>query len=277
MVAVGVLLLALLQPASVPATPPSADARLQLGFNRMYALRFAEADAIFADWQAAHPDDPRGPVAEAAGLIFAEFNRLGVLEAEFYAEDARFTARRKISPDPATRAKFKQCLARAESLAQRRLDHNPRDRDALFAMTLANGLEGDYLALVEKDNLGALRHTHEAALWAEKLLAGDPTYYDAYLATGISQYIVGSLFAPLRWLLRLRGYSGNRKDGIRNLKLAAEHGRLLAPFARLLLAIADLRAGDQAGARRLLVGLRDDFPTNPLFAKEIARLDRSGG
>jgi hypothetical protein len=146
----------------------------------------------------------------------------------------------------------------------------------LFALTLAHGLRADYVALIDKENMKALRHTREGAASAARLLAIDPGYYDAYLATGVSNYILGSLFPPVRWLLRLGGYSGNRERGLRDLSLTAEKGQLLAPFARLLLAVANLRAGERRKARDLLVGLRDEFPTNPLFAREIDRLDRRG-
>jgi hypothetical protein len=40
-----------------------------------------------------------------------------------------------------------------------------------------------------------------------------------------------------------------------------------------LLAIAYVRDKDKLRARDLLVSLRDEFPRNPLFAQEIARLD----
>ena len=273
MIAHALLLLSLLQ--SIPPSGPTAeDAQLELGFRHMYALRFDEAQAVFANWQTTHPDDPRGPVSEAAGLLFSELNRLGILETQFFENDESFDARSKMNPDPQVRDRFESSLSRARSLAEHRLAKGPRDRHALFTMTLVNGLEADYLALIEKDNLAALKSTRAGSEWAKKLLAVDPTYYDAYLATGVSNYIVGSVFAPLRWLLRLGGYSGNRKEGIKLLTVTAERGRLLAPFARLLLAVAYLRADDRAAARRLLVGLRDDFPSNPLFAKEIARLDQ---
>jgi len=269
-----ILLLSLLQTAQVPGPRQIEDARLEVGFERMYALRFNEAQDLFTGWQAGHPDDPRGPVAQAAGLLFSELNRLGVLETEFFEDDESFEARRKMRPDPRVRARFEESLSRGEALAKRRLATDPRDPHALFAMTLVSGLRADYLALIEKKNMAALKHTRAGSEWAKKLLAVDPTYYDAYLATGVSNYIIGSVFAPIRWFLKLGGYSGNRQEGIEHLTLTAERGRLLAPFARLLLAVAHLRAGERQAARRLLVQLRDDFPSNPLFAKEIARLDR---
>jgi hypothetical protein len=79
--------------------------------------------------------------------------------------------------------------------------------------------------------------------------------------------------APVRWLVRLGGASGDKQAGIRELEITAQHGRYLAPFARILLAIACVREKDKAHARELLVSLRNDFPQNPLFAREILRLD----
>ena len=59
------------------------------------------------------------------------------------------------------------------------------------------------------------------------------------------------------------------------VEITAAHGHYLAPFARLLLAIAYLRQNDQTRARELLAGLRDQFPANPLFSREIARIDQA--
>jgi hypothetical protein len=72
-------------------------------------------------------------VSEAAGFLFAEFNRLGVLESQFYANDAAFVGRPKRTPDPALREHFMAAIGRAESLAHARLAKDPHDRDALFA------------------------------------------------------------------------------------------------------------------------------------------------
>jgi len=77
----------------------------------------------------------------------------------------------------------------------------------------------------------------------------------------------------VRWFVRLRGVSGDKKAGISELQMTAQRGRYLAPFARILLAIAYVREKDKLRAREMLASLRDDFPKNPLFAREIARLD----
>jgi hypothetical protein len=258
---------------AVAASPALELSSLATGYRLMYDLDFDQAHQQFAAWQQQHPDDPMGPASDAAGLLFSELHRLGVLESQFYEDDKSFDARRKLSADPAVRERFDAALKLTEQRAQAILATNPNDRDALLAMTMSTGLKADYAALVEKRNLASLGLTKDATAWAEKLLAADPHCYDAYLATGIGKYIIGSMAAPVRWFLRLGGFAGDKKAGLDELKLTARKGEYLGPFARILLAIAYVRDKDKPRARELLASLRDEFPGNPLFAREIARLD----
>jgi len=246
---------------------------LDRGFHLLYNLDFAGAHSVFTLYEQNHPQDPLGPTSDAAGLLFSEFHRLGVLESQFYEDDKKFDSRPKLSPDPAVRARFNDAVQKAIELAQARLAKDSKDKNALFAMTLCNGLQADYAALIEKRNLTSLRFTKESAKWAEKTLAADPDYYDAHIAGGISKYIIGSMAAPVRWLVRLGGVAGDKQEGIKELKLVAERGHYLAPFADILLAIAYVREHDKPRARQLLSQLHQEFPANPLFSQEMARLD----
>jgi hypothetical protein len=245
---------------------------LDQGFSGLYNLDFAGAQKDFAAWQQLHPFDPMGPVSEAAGFLFSEFNRLGVLESQFYENDEAFAGRPKLTPDPALRQHFLDAIGRAEKLSHARLAKDPKDRDALFALTLSSGLQADYAALIEKRNLASLHFTKEASASAHELLAVCPDCYDALLATGFSKYIIGSMAAPVRWVLRIGGFPSDKQGGIADLETTAAHGHYLAPFARILLAIAYVREKDNPKALQLLSGLRREFPANTLFAREIARL-----
>jgi len=251
---------------------PPADG-LESGYRQMYQLDFEGALGAFGQWERLHPEDPLGPASEAAGTLFAELNRLGILEAQFFVEDESFLGRKGQRPDPDARARFDAALRRSEALARARIAADPRDTDALFALTLDSGLQADYLSLIENRNVAALGPTRRATEWAQKLLAVDPDYGDAYLATGLSKYLIGSSSAPVRWILSLGGFSADKRQGIRELEWTAQSGRYLAPFARLLLAVAYLRDHDGPRARRMLEQLRDEFPQNPLYAREIARID----
>jgi hypothetical protein len=243
------------------------------GFALLYNLDFDRAHRLFATYEQQNPDDPMGPVCDAAGFLFSEFNRLGILESQFYENDNAFDGRKKQSPDPLVRDRFDAVLATAERLAKAKLERNSNNRDGLLAMTLSAGLKADYSALIEKKNLASLSLTKDASRWAQQLLAADPNCYDAYVATGVSKYIIGSMAAPVRWLLRIGGVNGDKSAGINELQMTAEKGQYLAPFARILLAIAYVREKDKPRARELLTGLRQEFPNNSLFTREIARLD----
>jgi tetratricopeptide (TPR) repeat protein len=264
--------------AGLAATRGTPDA-LDLGYRRMYSLDFDGAERAFSAWQQERPYDPRGPVSEAARLLFSELHRLGILETRFFVDDDTFTGRGSEKPDPSLKKRMDEALERSEKLAHERLAADPNDADSLFSLALASGLQADYLALIEARNVAALSPTKQASEWAEKLLKVAPDYADAYLATGLTKYIIGSTAAPVRWVLWIGGYSGNKKEGIRELQLTAEKGRFLAPFARLLLAIAYLRQGDRARALGMLEQLRGEFPENPLYAREIARIaaGKTGG
>ncbi len=216
-----------------------------------------------------------GPVSEAAGVLFSEFNRVGVLEAQFYEDDSVFAARKKYEADPQKRNHFEQQRDRSENLARSRLSRDAHDPDALLAMTLSNGLRGDF-AVIEKRNLASLHYTKVATTWSEQLLAVDPDCYDAHLASGVRRYIIGSMAAPVRWVLRLDGVSGDKAGGIAEFQTTAAKGLLLAPFARILLAIAYARAKDIPHPRELLTGLQKEFSDNALFGRELARFDRNG-
>jgi hypothetical protein len=250
-----------------------ATTSLDRGFSGLYNLDFAGAQRHFTTWQQLHPEDPVGPVSEAAGFLFSEFNRLGVLESQFYANDDAFADRPKLTPDPALRQNFIAAISRAESLSRTRLAKDPKDRDALFALTLSSGLQADYAALIEKRNLASLHFTKQASASAQQLLAVCHDCYDALLATGFSKYIIGSMAAPVRWILKMGGLPSDKQGGIADLKATAEHGHYLAPFARILLSIAYVREKDKARAMELLDGLHTEFPANTLFPREIAHLE----
>ncbi|HVI78516.1 MAG TPA: hypothetical protein VM715_10210 [Candidatus Acidoferrum sp.] len=259
--------------AAEDAPTVSTTTALDTGFSKLYNLDFNAAQKDFGSWQTLHPDDPMGPVSEAAGFLFSEFNRLGILETQFYENDSAFDKRPKVAPDPILKQRFNQAIARSENLAHARLTKDSKDRDALFALTLSSGLQADYAALIEKRNLASLRFTKEASANAQQLLAVCHDCYDALLATGFSKYIIGSMAAPVRWILRMGGLPADKEGGIADLQVTAAHGHYLAPFARVLLSIAYVREKNKPAAIQLLSGLRQEFPGNTLFPREIARLE----
>jgi hypothetical protein len=241
-------------------------------YSEMYNLQFEQAHKSVAEYERAHPEDPMGPVTDAAAYLFSEFDRLHILQSEFFTDDANFRTKERLDPDPAVKQRFDAALDRARELCGRILAHSPGDANAQFATIMRMGLDSDYQALIEKKYLASLREMNNGRMLAEQLVAHHPQYYDAYLAIGVENYMLSLKPAPIRWLLRLGGAETNQQEGLAKLRLTAEKGHYLAPFARLLLAVAALRNHDREHARALLAGLVREFPSNRLYKRELARL-----
>jgi hypothetical protein len=254
--------------------PAAADAPLlDNGYRHMYDLQFSKAHDSFHEFERNHPADPMGPASDAAAYLFTEFDRMHILQSEFFIQDQHFYTDKKLAPDPELKRSFEQDLATARRLA----GSAPNDANAQFALLLARGLESDYLALVEKRYGASFQEMKAGRQMAEQLLSAHPEYYDAWIAVGVENYMLSVKPAPVRWLLRLAGGETDRALGIEKLRITATKGHYLAPFARLLLAVAALRDGNRKEAKDTLAGLCQEYPNNPLYAQELARLQPAGG
>jgi len=240
----------------------------------MYNLQFDEAFRKADQAKSIDKTDPMPWVAQASAVLFREFDRLHILRSDIFISDAAFSARPAYTWNAASKKQFDEALAGAEKLSRERLGRDKNDTRALFALTLVNGLRANDAALVTKHNLTSLSYTKAATGYAEKLLALSPSYYDAYLATGMGKYMIGSKPAPVRWILRIGGFKGDEQEGVKELTLVSERGRYLAPFARILLAFNDLRHQKPGEARKKFAWLHDQFPGNPLYLQEMAKCDR---
>jgi hypothetical protein len=245
---------------------------LDAGFHLLYGLKFKEARTHFEVWQKSHPEDPLGSASEAAAYLFEECYRQGVLTSEFFLDDKRFLGKIPLKPDPELRAGFFTADQQAQDLAQLRLKTNPDDPNALFAMTLSLGMEANYASLIDKHQLDSLKKVRAADVYAKKLLVVAPDAADAYLGLGMANYFIGSLPGTKKFFLGFAGIHGDKKAGIQQLEIAAEHGHYLRPFAKILLALAALREKQVEVARIQLKQLVAEFPENPLFASELAKL-----
>jgi hypothetical protein len=242
-----------------------APTEIERGFQSMYNLEFDQAHRNFSTWERLHPNDPLGPVSQAAGYLFGEFARLGILESELFTNDKVFEGRAKLAPDPKVRDEFNGAISRGDQLADAALKQNPEDSNALFAKILALGLRSDYVALIDKEDFAALHYMKQGRILAQQLLKQKPDEYDAMLALGVENYLTGIKPAPVRWMLSLGGIDPNKEQGLRELEQTAAHGNLLKPFAKLLLAVAALRDKKNTQGCDLLHQLAVAYPGNALY------------
>jgi len=248
-----------------------SSSQLDAGYHDMYDMHFDRAHATFEKYMAEHPKDPMGPVSNAAAYLFSEFHRTGVLDVQLFTNDQNYLKHRQ-TPDPNVKKELDANLIKAQMLANSILADHPKNRLALFAQTLSYGLHADYASLVERKDIKGFQYTKQGSFYAHQLLQIDPKAYDAYLAVGMENYILGLKPAPVRWLLHMAGGETDRAQGEKDLELTAAQGHYLRPLAKLLLAVAAIRDNDKSKARQLLSSLAKEFPNNPLYAQQLAKI-----
>jgi hypothetical protein len=257
---------------SVAFAGSSQPAAIDQGYRDLYNLDFPSAHAVFQQNLAAHPENPLPAVSDAAAYLFSEFDRLHIIDVELFADQSRFDNRSKLTPDPAARKGFDDRTEQAGRLADAALKRNPNDANALYVKTCISGMRSDYALLIEKRDLTALNFSKEASAYSKQALAADPTLYDAYLASGVENYMLSLKPAPIRWILGITGAATNKDEGIRLLRITASKGHYLAPFARMMLAVAALRDNHPKEAKGILIALSKEYPRNTLYQREIARI-----
>lgn len=245
---------------------------LNTGFDLLYEQKFAEAREAFAKWESRNPEDPFGEVAVAASYLFEELYLQGVLTSDFFLNEKKFLHGIDGRPDPERMSHFREALAQARQLARERQKTNPKDGEALYALTMAAGMEADALSILEKKHLDGLKRMKEANGYAKRLLAEHPDVADAYIAPGIANYVIGSQSAGSRFALWFGGIHGDKKLGMEQVAQTAENGRYLRPFAKIILALAARREKQAPLAQRLLRELCDQYPDSELYASEYAKV-----
>src|SRR5881296_1795136 len=241
------------------------------GFQSLYLQNFTEAREKFSKWETEHPDEPFGEVAVAASYLFEEFYRQNVLSSDFFLNEKRFLHGIEGKPDPGRMKNFQIAVDQARKLAKQRLAKDPRDAGALFALTLAAGMQSNADMILKKQHLDALKRLKEGNEYAKQLLVLRPGDGDAYVALGAANYIIGSLSGGKRFMLWFGGIHGDKKLGMEQLRNTIEKGRYLQPYAKILLALAARREKQNSLAQKLLLELSEEFPESPLYAAEYAK------
>lgn len=257
---------------AAPLYPPALDQ----AFTKLYSADFAGSQGVLDSYIRTHPSDPVAWSVKASGYLFAELDRLGILETDFFQDDRRISESKKRRADPAVRDAFYSSVHRAQGLAQEQLARNPNDANAIFATCLASGNLTDYVALIEKHQLQSLSLTKQGYRDARHLLTIEPQFYDAYLTTGFTEYVIGSMPLIFRWFLKFDDVQGDKQEGVRTLQIVADKGHYLKPFAKILLATAYLRDKHPDKTAQLLRELSDEYPANMLLKRQLQRLSETG-
>ena len=155
------------------AEPDTIEAAIQ----RMYDFNFPASHEILSRYIAAHPQDPLPYAFRASAYLFYELDRMSILESDFFLDDNRIAEKKKkLEPDPTVRQNFLKAVRDTESRTQAALKTNPEDRQALFAMCIAQGASTDYMAFVEKRQIASLSVAKSSNSHAQQLMKLDPKW-----------------------------------------------------------------------------------------------------
>jgi tetratricopeptide (TPR) repeat protein len=143
----------------------------------------------------------------------------------------------------------------------------PRSAEAWFYLGAAYALRVQFRVL-RNEKVSAARDGKRIKQALEKAIALDPQLNDAYFGIGLYEYYADVAPAAarfLRWLLLLPG--GNKEQGLQRMLRAQASGELLRGEADFQLHIIYLWYENRTDrALELLAHLRDQHPTNALFA-----------
>lgn len=252
----------------VLALPLAADDLVAQGWDHFYNLEYEQAILAFQRVLDAAPEVPAHYNYLAQALLYKELYRLGALESELLTGNDHFLRTQKIRPDAVETGRFLATIERAISLASARIETNPRDVEALYALGSAYGLRTNYRFLIQKSWRAAVGDGSQARKHHNQVLRLDPQHYDAMLTQGAYDYIIGSLPWHTRLFSYLAGHSGDKARGIRTMELVARKGSLNRVDAQVMLAILYRRERQPAQAVAILDPLIRAYPRNYLFRLE---------
>jgi len=158
------------------------------------------------------------------------------------------------------------------TLAENVIKKNRRDARGHFYLGCALGFRMMKSANLHKW-IAAFRDARQLPKSFKKTLVYDPQFYDAYYGLGLFQYWFGAKGA-MRYL---PGAKKNRKEGIEEMKLAAEKGRFLKVNALYGLVAAYHNQKDYPAALAVSKKLMQNYPQNPNVRYRRGRLFQETG
>ena len=256
-----------------PGTAVEFD-RLRIeGNDAVYSLDYKTAREIFTRMTKLAPEHPAGYVYLANNLWLETLNARRRLSTSiytgggFYSQDA---SEDKI--DPRREREFNDLIKQAVAAAVGRLQKNPKDVEALYYQASALGLRAAYSTSVKRSFRRAIGDANESVKLQRQVIKIDPQYIDAYLSIGLYEFVIDSL--PLGWkfLARLAGLKGSKKNGIAHLETVTQGGKYAADDARVVLIGLYSKQNQPEKAVELIGQLAGKYPRNYLFGIERAAM-----
>ncbi len=267
---------------AVPAAlPPELIEIRGAGNEALYNLDYATAREKFTELRDRLPQHPAGDLNLAVLVWMEHLYKTRRLQTTLYTQEGFYaggTESKEGDPIEAGVDKaFRDHIAQSKTKAQKLVDRAPNDPDALYFLGAVYGVLAGYEASAGRKFMSALRNgsrCHELHQRAVKLR---PDAYDTYLSIGLYNYVVGSLPGFVRFLVGVIGIRGDKEQGVRELRMAAEKGLYNQDDAAVMLLAVYQREGKPQEALPLLEKLSAKYTRNYLIRLEMAStLNRLG-
>jgi tetratricopeptide (TPR) repeat protein len=237
-------------PAPAPRDLRGAEA-LARAYDFILEARFDQVDAELH--RACGPAPPEACDVLSATALWWRI----LLDPESEALDARFSA----------------AVDRAIRSTEAWTERSPDEAEPWFYLGGAYGARVQWRVLRD-EKLAAARDGKHIKAALERAVALDPNLDDAYFGIGLYKYYADVAPAAarfLRFFLLLPG--GDRKEGLEEILRARNRGKLLQGEADYQLHIIYLWYEENTPrALRLLEGLHERYPANPIFLARIAEI-----
>jgi tetratricopeptide (TPR) repeat protein len=159
-----------------------------------------------------------------------------------------------------------------QTLAEKRLEENPRNADACFSMAIARMVKNRW-EILHRNYFRAFREAQGVWDLLEKTRDLDPRNFDVYYPMGVLHYHLAQLGGVTRWITSLFITSGDRERGIREFETAYEKGRLMRDLAASSLVSAYSGYEKQpARALPLAKKLKEKYPDNYNFSFALVNI-----
>jgi tetratricopeptide (TPR) repeat protein len=238
-------------------------------FDHFYNLEYDQALTGFREAAAKAPQSADVYDHIAQTILYREMFHAGMLQSDTVT-NSNSLLKTRIEMSEANRQEFTDAIRQALENAKARLDRNPDDSGALYALGVAYGLRGNYNFAVRRAYLDALHDMSSARKFHNRVTRIDPALVDAQLTQGIYDYVVGSL--PLGWRMVgfLGGFQGNRARGVATLERVSSQGNANRIDASIFLVAIYRREHRLGDAVELLKRLIPTLPRNYLLRLELA-------
>lgn len=143
------------------------------------------------------------------------------------------------------------------------IDKNENDLDARLYLGWTYTIRAFAIGFLGENYLKAASEIKDGNNNLTFVLEKNPNYHDAALGLGVYNYLTSFIPRKLQWLTNILGFSGNREEGKRLLKIASEKGTYTNSEAKFYLTLMLWREELYPESESYALALKSKYPASP--------------